>query len=198
MRLKEIMTLLAGVVDDVQGINRWRYLRQMSCIEELIEAVAFRHYLRNQSLMGMDRVANILTIPPEEGDGSLAGDELPHVDSRKIALSPDEYLLGIFDLSGEMMRFATTSAALTGKLAAASSEAGGDASRNVMSDMQALGSFYEMLPQQSDKTWKFKMETLRASVKKVERIGYGLTVRAGEKPTGWMPDAQDSNPGSPV
>jgi len=186
--------LLAAVAGDVQGVNRWRYLRQLSGIEELVEAVTFCHYLRHQSLMGFDDAAELLAKLCEDGaappPADAPADEMQVDAPAAIPLLPDEFVLGLFDLSGELMRFATTSAALTGRLAGAG--------RTVVADVQALGSFFEMLPQQPDRTWRFKMDTLRASVRKVERVGYGLRVRAGEMPRGWVPDARDSEPSSPV
>lgn len=100
--------------------------------------------------------------------------------------------MGIFDLSGEMMRFATTSAALTGKMAGGSATPpGDDRERTMIVDMQDLGSFFEMLPQQYNKSYQVKLSTLRSSVLKVEKLAYGLTVRGTERPAGWMPEDGD-------
>ncbi|KAF3762137.1 hypothetical protein M406DRAFT_45836 [Cryphonectria parasitica EP155] len=172
-RLTDISRLLSSITLEVQGINRYRYSRQMSCIEELIEALTFAHYLRNQALMGYEDAA-----------------------ARVAALSSYDYLMGIFDLSGEMMRYATVVAALNGTMAggAAAATLEGARVRTIVKDMQNLGSFFEMLPQQHNKYYQQKLETLRQSVFKVERLGYGLKVRGSERPAGWMPDTNDEAP----
>ncbi|CAK7566304.1 MAG: hypothetical protein SEPTF4163_004244 [Sporothrix epigloea] len=111
-----------------------------------------------------------------------------------LVIHPDDndFLMGVFDLSGEMMRFATTSAALRGELAA---DSGDDdrprTGRTIVGDMQELDSFFRMLPQRHDKSWKMKLQTLQISVQKVERLGYDLRVRGSERPKGWIPDAPE-------
>lgn len=156
----------------------------MSCIEELIEALTFAHYLRTQSLMGYGESANkvaALSKLPDQMDVEDAEDAVQHP---LVLVTEQDYLMGIFDLSGEMMRFATTSAALNGTL-------DGPGERTIVADMQELGSVFEILPQQYGKSYAIKLETLRQSVLKVEKLGYGLKVRGSERPSGWMPDTND-------
>lgn len=201
-RLTDISALLAAIAPEVQGINRYRYARNMSCIEELIEALTFAHYLRTQSLMGygasVDQVAALYDtarLPPPAADkmdvvaeekaaAAAAAEAEAEAHLPVVLVTEQDYLMGIFDLSGEMMRFATTSAALNGSL-------DGPAARTIVADMQELGSVFEMLPQQYGKSYSMKLETLRQSVLKVEKLGYGLKVRGSERPAGWMPDTAD-------
>lgn len=192
-RLTEISKLLASIAPEVQGINRYRYARSMSCIEELIEALTFAHYLRTQSLMGythsVDMVAALskhLPDPMEVDAGNAPESEDMHLP---VLVTEQDYLMGIFDLSGEMMRFATTSAALNGTL-----DGPAPANRTIVADMQELGSVFEILPQQYGKSYAIKLDTLRQSVLKVEKLGYGLKVRGSERPAGWMPDTNDDAP----
>lgn len=182
---------------EVQGINRYRYARQMSCIEELIEALTFAHYLRTQALMGYD---DILTKVAElsryvdQMDVDAGDPPPPGADPASqppVFVSEQDYLMGIFDLSGEMMRFATIVAALNGALAGRDAES---EDRTIVKDMQDLGSLFEMLPQQPGKAYWMKLSTLRQSVFKVEKLGYGLKVRGSERPAGWMPDTADEVP----
>ncbi|KAL1850136.1 hypothetical protein Daus18300_013064 [Diaporthe australafricana] len=209
-RLGDISKLLATIAPDVQGINRYRYSRSMMCIEELIEALTFAYYLRTQRLMGFgeavgkvadlsrsadDRMDVDAGDPPAPAPADADADADADASGAVVHVTEDDYLMGIFDLSGEMMRFATTSAALTGKMAG-----GGDTptvngrERTVVVDMQDLGSFFEMLPQQYNKSYQVKLSTLRTSVLKVEKLGYGLTVRGTERPAGWMPEDGDDAP----
>ncbi|KAJ3473650.1 hypothetical protein NLG97_g10199 [Lecanicillium saksenae] len=76
-------------------------------------------------------------------------------------------MYGVFDLFGELMRFATVTTAQTGQLL-------GDHGRTLLSDMQSLG-----------------VEAMRQSVRKVEKLGYGLVVRGSERPKGWLPDMKE-------
>lgn len=170
----------------------------MSCIEELIEALTFAHYLRTQALMGYhETLAKIGALSRHVDHMDVdAGDPPPppaaDPDSQPpVFVTEQDYLMGIFDLSGEMMRFATIVAALNGALAGRDGEPD---DRTIVKDMQDLGSLFEMLPQQPGKGYSMKLDTLRQSVLKVEKLGYGLKVRGSERPAGWMPDTADDVP----
>lgn len=126
-----------------------------------------------------------------------------------IQLTVEDYLLGVFDMTGELMRFSITTMATDGKLpsvessgAAAEDKMDVDAQapgshRDVLTDLRALRSELEGLnvgfgssfARDVDK----KMDVMQTSVEKVERALYGLVIRGRERPKGWMPDL-DSGP----
>lgn len=88
-RFGQIIELFRNIVPDVSGINAWRYQRQISGgIQEFIEALSFQHYVQTQKLISRDEVA--AQLPSE------------------ILVTEEDYLMGLFDLTGEMMRFAVT------------------------------------------------------------------------------------------
>ncbi|EJT71673.1 hypothetical protein GGTG_10927 [Gaeumannomyces tritici R3-111a-1] len=227
-RLAEVARLFASIAADVQGANRYRYGRQLACVEELVEALTFAHYLRHQCLMSHGEAAHAVSQlcadaaaaeekakakEREGGDTAMAGvddsapapkqDEEASAEKKQplvVDVTADDFLMGVFDLSGEMMRFATTTAAFNGELATSSAKpaaapdgggAGEERGRNILADMQELGTLFQMLPQRRDKTYQIKMLTLRQSVGKVEALGYELKVRGSERPKGWMPDMTD-------
>jgi predicted translin family RNA/ssDNA-binding protein len=167
-RLEEIAKLLASIEPDLQSVNRYRYTSPLRCLEELVEALSFSHYLRHQRL-----------ITPSETQLSLPAG---------IPLTSNDYLYGVFDLFGEMMRFATVTTAQKGELV------GGSGGRNILGDMQALGCAFEALPRVPTKDFRGKMDVMRQSVRKVEKLGYGLVVRGSERPKGWVPDMKDDAP----
>jgi predicted translin family RNA/ssDNA-binding protein len=180
---------------EVQGINRYRYARSLDCLEELVEALTFYHYLKTQTLISHKDLSPIVDDLIRQGvaaseDAVMENAEAPksakESESLTIGLTDEDYLYGVFDLTGEMMRFATTSSALTGKLASGDTEDG----RNIVQDMHELGSFFEMLPRWGGNkiTWDKKLEVTRQSVQKVEKLGYDLKVRGSERPKGWIPD----------
>lgn len=212
-KLAEIGRLLAGIAPDMQGINRGRYSRVLFGMEELLEALTFLHYLKYQSLLSPEEAAEQVATLCIQGRQNEGGDERSEdknedknesersEDTDVPVIRPDdnEFLMGVFDLSGEMMRFATTSAALRGELAGTdgSETDTTNAGRTIVGDMQELDSFFRMLPQRHDKSWKMKTQTLQTSVQKVERLGYDLRVRGSERPKGWIPDAPDNDAPSP-
>lgn len=172
-----------AVSNDLQGLNSHRYARQISSgCQEFIEAATFEHYLTDARILPYDEAAAQLKQLDPEGPG--------------IELSMEDYVLGIYDMTGELMKFAITAMATNGALPAIESKesASGTASqRNLLTDMRDLRSALESLDggfgpfaKDVDK----KADVMRASVEKVEKALYGLTVRGAERPKGWMPDTE--------
>ena len=99
-----IETQFKAIAPDVQDLNAYRYPQLTWGNQEFMEALSFQHYLENQTLISYDesnaRVASLC------GDGPV------------VPLTPEDYVLGIFDMIGELMRFSITSMATNGKLPA--------------------------------------------------------------------------------
>ncbi|QKX64562.1 uncharacterized protein TRUGW13939_11737 [Talaromyces rugulosus] len=96
-RLDQILDLFRSIVPDITGINAWRYQRQISGgIQEYIEAVSFQHYIETQRLITVDEITSQLP----------AG----------VMVTEEDYLMGVFDLTGEMMRFAVTTLSTGGQI----------------------------------------------------------------------------------
>ena len=180
--------LFKSIIPDLQGINAWRYQRQISPgYQEYIEATSFQHYLETGKLLTMSDLASSLPadVPPA---------------------SEEDHVLGLFDLTGEMMRFAITSTATYGKLPTShhrlTSKHPGDvmevdqvndsARRTSLTDLQELRNYFEMLDlrgnKQLGKDYEQKVKVMKTSVEKVENVAYGIAVRKGERPAGWVPD----------
>jgi predicted translin family RNA/ssDNA-binding protein len=179
-RLLVIKKLLKSISPDLQGVNAWRYQRQVSPgIQEFMEAISFQHYLRTQSLIKHDEASQII--------------------SEGIQLTLDDYILGIFDLVGELMRFAITTMATSGSLPG-TVEADSSSERTILMDLWSLRAHLEALDATSSggtglgKDIEKKMEVMKTCVNKVETVAYGMTIRGREKPKGWVPDASDDQP----
>ncbi|KAG7128518.1 Translin-associated protein X like [Verticillium longisporum] len=165
-RMSEIKDLLTPLEPHLTPLNRHRYASTLRGLEELVEALSFAHYLQHQTLITMEE----------------AGAAVPAA----IELTEDDYLYGIFDLFGEMMRFATVTTAQKGRLAGQD-----EGKRDILMDFHELSSAFEILPEIHDRTYRNKMEAMRQSVHKVEKLGYGIAIRGSERPKGWVPDMKD-------
>lgn len=166
-----------SISTDLQGINAWRYQRQVSPgIQEFMEAISFQHYLQTQSLIKRDEASQII--------------------SEGIQLTIDDYILGIFDLVGELMRFAITTMATSGSLPG-SVEADSSSERTILMDLWSLRSHLEALDATSSggtglsKDVEKKIEVMKTCVNKVETAAYGMIIRGRERPRGWVPDTSD-------
>lgn len=173
--LAKIEKLLLSIAPDIQSLNRHRYAFPLRGLEELVEAISFAHYLRHQRL-----------ITPAEAQAALPAG---------VVLTAHDYLYGIFDLFGELMRFATVQRA---EVLAPAGGPSGD--RTILSDMQQLSCAFEVLPPVPGKDFEGKKEAMRQSVAKVEKLGYGLVVRVSERPARWLDESKDESkrPVSPV
>jgi predicted translin family RNA/ssDNA-binding protein len=165
-----IKTTLASLAPDLQGLNAERYQRQVSGgIQEYMEAVLFQYYLEHERLMTYEDAAKSLP------DG--------------IALTFADYVLGLFDTTGELMRFAVTYMATHQALPGVA-----EGRSNILSDMQDIRSLLEMLnvgeSHTLSKEFDKKLSVTRNSVEKVEKGVYSMLVRGNERPKGWRPDTE--------
>jgi len=179
-RLLVIQQLFKSISPDLQGINAWRYQRQVSPgIQEFMEAISLQHYLQTQSLIKRDEGSQII--------------------SEGIQLTLDDYILGMFDLVGELMRFAITTMATSGSLPG-SREASSSTERTILMDLWSLRAYLEALDTTSSggtglgRDVEKKMEVMKTCVSKVETAAYGMIIRGRERPKGWIPDTSDDQP----
>ncbi|PIG82950.1 translin-associated factor TraX [Aspergillus arachidicola] len=172
-RFTQIQSLFTNALPDLTGPNKWRYQRQLSgAIQEYIEALSFHHYLTSQTLITLPEVRT--KLPAE------------------ILVTEEDYLLGLFDLTGEMMRFAVT-ALSAGSVASEEKKMGLSREQNgIVVDLREMRSLFEGLSVSRRhnliKDLGKKMDVMQGSVEKVERAAYGILVRGSERPAGWMPD----------
>lgn len=163
---QQIIETFQNVKADLQDINAHRYQRQISGgIQEFMEAVLFEHYLINQSIMTHAEAAS--TLP--EG----------------IMLTQEDYVLGIFDMTGELMKIAVSYMATHGRLPG---RVGGS---SVLTDMQVMRTHLQLVDAGRGpfaRDYESKMRVTQQSVEKVERSVYSMIVRGKERPKGWKPD----------
>ncbi|KAF3922576.1 hypothetical protein ABW21_db0209865 [Orbilia brochopaga] len=84
-----------------------------------------------------------------------------------ITLTREDYVLAMFDVTGEMMRFAITNL------------------RILQTAFESLGIGNSPFGREADR----KLEVTRQSVSKIEYAFYGMVVRGSERPDGWVADA---------
>ncbi|KAL8708584.1 MAG: hypothetical protein Q9220_006519 [cf. Caloplaca sp. 1 TL-2023] len=175
-----IRKIFTPIAPDLQGLNAWRYQRQISggC-QEYVEAISFEHYLITQRLMTHEEAQQ--RLPPG------------------IELTADDYVLGLFDLSGELMRFGITAMATNGVLPRGAATQETSEGRDILTDLRSLRMSFESLDTSVSSSTASplkrdidkKVEVMRQSVEKVEKAVYGMIVRGRERPKGWMPDLNE-------
>lgn len=138
-----------------------------------MEAISFDHYLQHQTLLTL-----------EEAQAKI---------ECGIELTTDDYVLGLFDMVGELMRFAITAIATGGSLPGSGEKSDSGVERNIITDLRLLRSSFEALDTTScggtglGRDVEKKMEVMKTCVEKVEYALYGMIVRGRERPAGWVP-----------
>ncbi|KAK9324635.1 Translin [Lipomyces orientalis] len=173
---RKIKDAFGSVKDDLQGAGAWRYQRQISgAMQEYIEALLFREYLMERRILSHEEVQ------------TLIGDE--------FLVTYTDYILGLFDTTGELMRFAITN------LSDLTSSRGVQVSPIANQICQLLrtlrtgfsGMRVNSSSHLSSTEFARKLNTLHSSVDKVERAVYSLVVRGSELPEGWAPGDDDND-----
>ena len=130
----------------------------------------------------------------------------------EILLTPSDYLLGVYDAVGELMRWAITGIALNGTIPIPTSNSLSPSStspkfdgtttstflpssettnRSMVTDMRELRSWLGIVDANGsamDRDLESKKNVMRASGEKVESAVYGVVVRGRERPKGWVPE----------
>ncbi|EOA81528.1 uncharacterized protein SETTUDRAFT_165971 [Exserohilum turcica Et28A] len=92
-----------NIAADLQGLNAYRYSHNITGgNQEFMEALSFQHYLETQSLISYEEAKARIN--------AMSGGAGP------INFTPEDYILGVCDMTGELMRFSVTSMATSGKL----------------------------------------------------------------------------------
>ncbi|GAB7358527.1 hypothetical protein MBLNU230_g2590t1 [Neophaeotheca triangularis] len=173
------------------GLERERYRRQVSGgLQEWVEAVGFEVWCFEGRVVGLEEVRGRLRGFCRGGEGV----ESEHRAAADVGvdLGYEDYILGLYDLTGEMMRWGVTFMATMGELPSAGASA--QEGRNVLTDLRMLRAVLEGLDAGGKGVGAFardcegKARVMRQSVEKVEKALYGLVVRGAERPKGWMPD----------
>ncbi|KAI0336092.1 Translin [Cubamyces sp. BRFM 1775] len=155
-KLAEIQTLFANMRDELAGDRFWRYQRNVSPgLQEYIEALSFAHYLEHRSLISYDQVQTTLT----DREGNVY-----------FPLPLEDYLLGLADLTGELMRFA---------IAAIPRRGGRQKASDVCSFVRACKADFEGLTPYFKELRK-KQSVTSQSLEKIEDATYAVVVRTSE------------------
>lgn len=155
-------THVQRIASELQGLDHWKFRKSYSCgVQEFTEAATVVQYSRAGTLLTLDELNEYLA-PVKDADGA------------SFTVSTADYLLGVADLTGEVMRLAISGAA-----------AGDQATAFAAAEfVRALFEGFSTLPPHSevDRDMGRKMEVMRASLTKIESACYMLHIRGSEYP----------------
>ncbi|GAA5969774.1 hypothetical protein JCM21900_004195 [Sporobolomyces salmonicolor] len=208
-KMAELRTLFERLRDEVQGENFWRYERSISPgIQEYLEGFTFYYYLEHRALPTLaEAQASLLPPPPAQTISATSADspstESTSTESTSIEPTPpavpqpqspgklapyvhvsgEDYLGGVADLTGELMRLAIASVGknLSDSLGGSDKEGGeefanidniGRLVREIKGQMDPLAPYARWLGK--------KLFVLDQSLAKIENASYNLRIRGAE------------------
>eukprot|EP01130_Rhizamoeba_saxonica_P017262 TRINITY_DN829_c0_g1_i2.p1 TRINITY_DN829_c0_g1~~TRINITY_DN829_c0_g1_i2.p1 ORF type:complete len:249 (-),score=54.51 TRINITY_DN829_c0_g1_i2:193-939(-) len=153
--LYEIHSLFEKIIQEIDGYEYWRYQRAFTPgLQEYIEAVSYLVYLTKGELVSKQYIENIIAQHTPDND-------------YVFNISANDYLLGISDLTGELMRLCVNSVSL-GHF---------ELCVNVCVFLENMLSQFNNLSDISREMQR-KINVMSTSVKKVENVA--LTIRLKE------------------
>lgn len=151
----------AGIAKELKGRDVYQHLRAISAgIQEFIEAYSYMEYLQDKELSDWEVIQERFQYKAE------AEDE----EDVSFKLIPSEFILGLADLTGEVMRNCINSLG------------SGDTDNcfKTCKFLQNIYSNYLTLNGMRGRDFSQKMSTMRASTQKCENVCYNLMVRGTE------------------
>ncbi|XP_072912769.1 translin-associated protein X isoform X2 [Hemitrygon akajei] len=159
-------------------------------LQEYVEAVSFQHFIKTRTLISLDEINKQLIFTPkaeevehtEDSTLSCSQDQKQEQQPLSLQVTPTDYLLGIADLTGELMRLCITSVG------------NGDTETpfEVSQFLRAIYDGFTYIGNTGPYEVSKKLYTLKQSLGKVEDACYMLTVRGSEIPKHVLADVLSS------
>ncbi|XP_033735054.1 translin-associated protein X-like isoform X2 [Pecten maximus] len=199
-KLKQIQnTKFSLIAKELQDEDPYRFIRAYSPgLQEYIEAVSFFNYIKCKELVSLDTIQQDLIFPEnidigqtydpknqaemvESQASSTAVNQSEQKGTIEVHVPPIEYMLGVADLTGELMRLAINSVG-AGNL---------DIPFEVCTFLRKMQLGFQSFSYVSREVKK-KLHTLNQSLQKVETACYTLQVRGSEIPKHMLVDVLSS------
>ncbi|KAJ2348124.1 hypothetical protein GGF43_004622 [Coemansia sp. RSA 2618] len=163
----QVLELFAKISKELQGSNATKYNRQATPgIQEYIEAIGLWRFLQHTEMITKEQVLESLSI---EVDGKV---------EPLVAVSDEDYLLGISDLPGEVNRFCINSIGKGDR----------DAVNRCLQFLKLLKEGVDLvLSSRKYRELEKKVPVLNSSLDKIEKAFYSMTIRDSEMQKLGMP-----------
>ncbi|GFR31347.1 translin-associated protein X [Trichonephila clavata] len=171
--------VISGISSELTKRELYQFVRAFSPgLQEFVEAVSFYYYLKNENVVHIEEVHNpdFLQQLSEVSDPNEEKEKVESGLPLASMLTPIDFILGIADLTGELMRKCINSVAA------------GDIDEPFRLCF-VLQSIYEALSSHNyNKELKRKLFVLKSSLQKVENACYAIRIRGSEIPKHMLAD----------
>ncbi|NWR74469.1 TSNAX protein, partial [Centropus unirufus] len=174
VKLDAIRRKIRQVAQELVGEDMYQYHKAISPgLQEYVEAVSFQYFIKTRSLISIEDINKQLIFPPEEKEETMFfnyRDLQTHTLSLKV--TPVDYLLGVADLTGELMRLCISSVG-NGDM---------DTPFELSQFLRQIFDGFTFIGNTGPYEVSKKLYTLKQSLAKVESACYTLKVRGSEIP----------------
>lgn len=187
--------LFKQIAQELENEDQYLYMRAFRAgLQEFVEALTFYYYLYDKTLYHWDNVAKCMTYNTSDenktensgqDDAQNQNENKASADSKtiKTIVDPGEYVLGIADLTGELMRKCINNLA-TGDI---------DSCFENCNFVRSLYNGFLSCDRISGKLVERKLYTLKQSLMKMENVCYNIRVRGSEIPKHMLADVAAIN-----
>ncbi|TWW78648.1 X Translin-associated factor [Takifugu flavidus] len=166
----------------MEAVSQWACGERSIGIQEFVEAASFLHYIRHRSLVSLEEInARLVFVRPEEPP-SMDSVEAGPAGALTFQVTPSDYLLGVADLTGELMRLCISSVG-NGDI---------DTPFQLSQFLRQIHDGFFYIGNTGPYEVSKKLHVLRQSLGKVEDACYTLRVRGSEIPKHMLADVFSS------
>ncbi|KAM3863020.1 translin-associated protein X [Diretmus argenteus] len=185
VKLDGVRQKIGLIAEELRGEDIYQFHRAFTPgIQEYVEAVSFQHYIRHRTLISLEEInARLVFMKAEKVDpkGSAEGAP-PGAQVLTYQVTPADYLLGVADLTGELMRMCISSVG-NGDI---------DTPFQLSQFLRQIHDGFSYIGNTGPYEVSKKLHTLRQSLGKVEDACYTLRVRGSEIPKHMLADVFSS------
>ncbi|XP_072247384.1 translin-associated protein X [Leuresthes tenuis] len=181
IKLDGVRQKIGQVAEELRGEDIFQFHRAFTPgIQEYVEAVSFLHYIRHRSLISLEEINARLVYTTAEKADPKGSDEAPPLGAQVLTfqVTPSDYLLGVADLTGELMRMCISSVG-NGDI---------DTPFQLSQFLRQIHDGFSYIGNTGPYEVSKKLHTLRQSLGKVEDACYTLQVRGSEIPKHMLAD----------
>ncbi|XP_063347642.1 translin-associated protein X isoform X2 [Pelmatolapia mariae] len=185
IKLDGVRQKIGQIAEELKGEDIYQFHRAFTPgIQEYVEAVSFLHYIRHRCLISLEEInARLVFMNTEKADPKGSAEAMPvNAQVLTFQVTPSDYLLGVADLTGELMRMCISSVG-NGDI---------DTPFQLSQFLRQIHDGFSYIGNTGPYEVSKKLHTLRQSLGKVEDACYTLRVRGSEIPKHMLADVFSS------
>ncbi|KAL4641347.1 translin-associated protein X isoform X2 [Arapaima gigas] len=180
VKLDGVRQKIKQIAEELLGEDLYQFHKAFTPgIQEFVEAVSFQHYIKHRTLISLEDI-NARLVFLQEGKSEATGPSADPQGMQELAfqVTPTDYLLGVADLTGELMRMCISSVG-NGDI---------DTPYQLSQFLREIHDGFSYIGNTGPYEVSKKLHTLRQSLGKVEDACYTLRVRGSEIPKHMLAD----------